>query len=59
MSFISHVLPAVVSQTDSFSSFKVAAFRQTLFQISDDGIPGGKNDLMVLLGSSWIKSQRW
>ena len=49
-------LPVVVSQTGSFSSFKVAAFRQTLSQISDDGIPGGKNDLMVLIASFLIKS---
>ena len=39
-----------------FRSFKVVTFRQTLFQTFDDDIPGDKNNLMLLLASSRIKS---
>ena len=53
---LSYFSPVVVSQTDSFRSFKVVTFRQTLFQTFDDDIPGDKNNLMVLLASSRIKS---
>ena len=35
------------SHTDVFNSFKVSAFLHTGVQISWEGIPGGKNDLII------------
>ena len=45
-------LTCPTSHTDVFNSFKVSAFLHTRVQISWEGIPSGKNDLMSLLLSS-------
>ena len=42
-------LPDVVLHADSFNSFKEVAFLEILLQISAEGMPGGKNNLINLV----------